>query len=145
MAVPKQRQLFLEGTRAVGHAFEPVVTHLLNFPDLVALDFLDHLAAFFGLGPLLLLGLGGILVGPKHALDLHVLFGARRVGLGPTGCGRPGIGNLFEIDEEGHGVGQRQGGQFFNLLGSPAKTGAAIEVRGGVITPLRSWQWLQHN
>ncbi len=144
MAVPEEGQLFLQGTRPGGHARQPAITHLLEVAELLPLDLLHHLAAFFGCGALFLLRLAGILVIAKHPLNVLALLGQVRVGAGPVRGRTGGIGNVFEIDKVGNGVRHRHGRQFFNLRRRPAKPGATIEMgRGGKI-PLRCWQRFQH-
>jgi len=69
--MPEKSQLLLKRSRPIGHAFEPVDPHLLEVLDLLALNLLDHLAAFFGLVAPFVLGFGGVLC---SSLNMRWIF-----------------------------------------------------------------------
>src|SRR3954469_24444223 len=141
VAVPKEGELFLKGTRSPGHALQPPTAQIHDVLDLVAdLLALGHADLFLQAFSILRRGSAGFL--PQLA-QLGEFAGKLGIRLGPFGGGGI-VGDCLVIHESGDGFVGAQLEHLFNISGRAAETGAVEKVRRGGVVPFGCRERIQH-
>ena len=141
MAVPEQRQFFLQRTGPFGHALQPPAAQFEQMLLLGLALFALHLAAFFL--QFFLFVTARLFEFLVHSPQREKFFHPVRVRPRPFRIGR-GVGDFVVIDEGGNRPVRPHLKESFNLRRRAAEPGAIEQMGRGRVAPFLGRQRVQH-